>query len=77
MKLFGRGDRPAPKSAAQRRIERMSTHDLMAWLDVCVLGLGRLVDDARRDADGPALQELEDGATVVAAVAAELRQRGL
>lgn len=76
MPLWARGKtQEVPQSPLQRRIARTSTHDLVLWLDAAVLGLGRLTDDYRRTPDGPALVEIEDGATVVAAVAAELRSR--
>ena len=65
-----------PRGRVERRVQRMSTSDLHDWLDVAVMGLGRAASDARRDASSPALVEIEDGAAVVAVVAAELRRRG-
>ena len=63
------------RSGLERRVARLSTTELYRWLDSTLAGIGRLANEARKDANSPLLVEAEEGAVAVQVVLRELQRR--
>jgi hypothetical protein len=65
----------APKTKIERRVERLSTTELVSWADMAVSSLGRDLSDWRRGGPNEHLAEAEVAAESLLAMVREVRSR--
>lgn len=66
---------PISKSELQKRVEKLSTHDLVNWAETLQFQVGRSLSAWNRKSESPRLLEAQEAARALAEVLDELGRR--
>jgi hypothetical protein len=74
MKIFKKAG-PQPLTKIQKRVERLSTPDLVMWAENALFVIGRELNGYLRSYDKKVLEEADLGAEALYAITQELKKR--